>query len=427
LWALFDMKQHFFRPNRLAILFLIVVSLVGLFFSPFLAWANTEEVPTPFLNENQPTPAVEAAESSLPVQATKEAQPTMATEATESSSTTPSPTLSLVPSLASFSASPSSITAVLREDSPEATQEATNVGEASPSSFLERILLHPIRSIVKYVIKGKRPSLSKDNFQAKEKIKIDLGNYQSEEIVVSLTFQGEEVLEDQEASDDALEISRPRNFKPGKYHLNIKDKETEKILFDQDFTWGVLAINTNRSVYTPGQTAKISLAVLDEEGMMVCDAKLKLKIQSSNVKTTEDGTIRVNPECEIHGFTLRPDYEAEYQVAQAGVYEMELTAETENGRYAITDSFMVKDEVPFDVERITATRIYPPQEYPVVFKININQDFKGEIVEAVPQDFEIITPDFKETTEFRVEENDNQKEKLLIWPVDFGKGEILNK
>ena len=211
----FNMEQYFFRLNRFIILFLIAVFLVGLFFSPFSALAT----------------------ASSSAQVTEEIQPTI------SLSPTSSPVPSSASPSASLSASPSSITVVLKEGSPGAVQEATIAGEAPPSSFLEKALLNPIKSFIKSLIKGEKPSLSKDNFQAKEKIKIDLGNYQPEEIIVSLTSQGEEVLEDQEVTDDTLEISRPRNFKPGKYHLNIKDKETERTLFDQDFTWGVLAID----------------------------------------------------------------------------------------------------------------------------------------------------------------------------------------
>ena len=51
-----------------------------------------------------------------------------------------------------------------------------------------------------------------------------------------------------------------RKFKPGKYKLRfiIEDSstgETEVIKFEQDFSWGVLAINTNKSIYTPLEEA----------------------------------------------------------------------------------------------------------------------------------------------------------------------------
>jgi hypothetical protein len=58
--------------------------------------------------------------------------------------------------------------------------------------------------------------------------------------------------------------------------------------------------------------------------------------------------------------------------------------------YEIEDSFEVRDYVPFDVERIGPTRIWPKAPYEMILKIKANQDFKGKIVETVPRDFLIV-------------------------------------
>ena len=40
------------------------------------------------------------------------------------------------------------------------------------------------------------------------------------------------------------------NFKPGKYHLSLQLRTLEgTVNIDQDFTWGVIAVNTNKSIY----------------------------------------------------------------------------------------------------------------------------------------------------------------------------------
>jgi len=233
-----------------------------------------------------------------------------------------------------------------------------------------------------------------------------------------------------------INVSKGRAFRPGKYEILVilKDPESGETLdtIEQDFTWGVLAINTNKSIYLPQEEAKLQMAVLDEDGMMVCDADVKLKITNNKFQiketlSTDEGTIQVNPECELHDFTLVPDYEAAYQVAGSGVYEMELTAETENGTYTITDSFEVRDEVPFDVERKTATRIYPPKTYPVTFSIEVNQDFRGVVEEYVPAGFEVECPPL-----FDVDSGEGgnscqiTKEaelKKISWFVDWEQGE----
>ena len=46
--------------------------------------------------------------------------------------------------------------------------------------------------------------------------------------------------------------------------------------------------------------------------------------------------------------------------------------------------------MPYDIERIGPTRIYPPATYEMKFKIKANQDFQGEIKETVPASFEIL-------------------------------------
>lgn len=183
----------------------------------------------------------------------------------------------------------------------------------------------------------------------------------------------------------------PSRITPGKYTLAIKDIQGNT--YNQDFTWGVLAINTNKSIYQPGQTAQLTMAVLDERGDMVCDALLTLEIKSpdgnSTVLSTDNGKINVNSECSVKGITDKADYETSYQVGGIGEYSMNLTATTKNGNYSSADTFQVKDSVAFDVERITATRIYPAQKYTVRLHIKANQDFSGNISEVVPDSFKI--------------------------------------
>ena len=56
--------------------------------------------------------------------------------------------------------------------------------------------------------------------------------------------------------------------------------ETEDAVFlaEQDFSWGVLAVNVNKSIYLPGEIAYVQMGVVDDWGSTVCDAKLDLNI-----------------------------------------------------------------------------------------------------------------------------------------------------
>ncbi|MBM3205600.1 hypothetical protein FJZ41_01965, partial [Candidatus Shapirobacteria bacterium] len=256
--------------------------------------------------------------------------------------------------------------------------------------------MRSLPNLPKIKLKREKPSLVKGNLATGEKLKINLGDYQADETVILVyDSSGQEIeLKNEQTEDGQIAFNLPNTFRPGKYHLKIINKTTSEVLVEQDFTWGVLAINPNKSIYLPGETAKLAMAVLDERGMMVCDANLTLKITNPEGQTkelsTNEGTIIVNPECLMHSYTEQPDYEASYQTDKVGAYQLELLAETSNGKFTINDSLEVRDYVEFDIERTGPTRIYPPATYPVEFKIKANQDFEGVIEETVPSSFDIL-------------------------------------
>jgi len=302
--------------------------------------------------------------------------------------------------------------------------------------------------------KNKKPSLAKGNLKAGEKLQVDLGDYQANEVKAFIYDSSDKEIELDvgQTEDGQITFTFPNAFRPGKYHLKILDESSLEVLIEQDFTWGVLAINTNKSIYLPGETANLAMAVLDESGRMVCDAKLTLKITNPQGETkelsTEKETIKVNPECQLHNYTEKPDYEAVYQTKGIGAYQMELLAETQNGSFTINDSFEVQEQVAFDIERMGPTRIYPPSIYTVSFNVMANQDFEGVVEETVPSDFEILPLENKEevlgeTTlaEVVAEVENNtltsyqrsydkvkqqEKTKVISWYVSVKNGEKIN-
>jgi len=240
-------------------------------------------------------------------------------------------------------------------------------------------------------------SLAKRSYRANEKINVIVENIQSGDIETHVfNNNGEEVEFEnfliEEGSRRTVVVKPPAHFAPGKYKVRITAGGKT---YEQDFTWGVLAINPNKSIYTRFENAKLAIGVLDDRGEMVCDAKLELRIMNhesgtESILTTENGSIKVNDSCQKKEVTITPDYESSYQIgSELGIYEMSLTAETENGIYTIDDSFEVRKSVPFDVERTTATRIFPPLPYPVDLDIIANQDFTGTVVDLVPGNFVI--------------------------------------
>ncbi len=233
-----------------------------------------------------------------------------------------------------------------------------------------------------------------------------------------------------EISPDVFEVSIDKsNLAPGKYEIRVDDGSGNTII--QEFTWGVLAVNTNKSIYQPNEVAKLAFAVLDEGGHMACDAQLDLTIegpQEGNLSTSK-GSIQVNEECQIKGYTETPDFSGQFQVGNSGVYNMTLTATTKNGEYTIRDSFEVRNEVAFDIERHAPTRIYPLVNYPVRLDIKANQDYQGVVQERLPSEFEIVQVNGVDVErigsdpKISIGLDEDSNEKIISWNIDLEKGE----
>lgn len=189
---------------------------------------------------------------------------------------------------------------------------------------------------------------------------------------------------------------KDKDWEPGRYTLEIAAKETDFYTrnLTQDFSWGVLALNTKKSIYLPGETVELSFGILDEMGHTLCDAPLSLEIRSprgtKTVLSRDNGGIRQSGECSGNSVTSLPDYLAEYEVDGTGLYQLTLTGVNANGTHIIQDVFEVRDTVPFDIERTTfPTRVYPVSAYDVELTITAQEDYQGPIADQVPTSFHI--------------------------------------
>lgn len=218
-----------------------------------------------------------------------------------------------------------------------------------------------------------------------------------------------------------LEIE-PKNknvFRPGRYTVLARFETPQGVRdYSQDFYWGVLALNTNKSVYLPGEQGYLQMGVLDDKGNTLCDAELELRIKSPQGKTTTLSNTKINqiinnPLCGPNNVIDEPDYYVYYDFSEVGVYEMELTAITENGVRELLDYVEVKADLPFEVERIGPTRVYPEAQYEMKFKIKANRDFSGTVSDFLPENFEII--DSEVVTD--------KDQKQINWQVDWQAGQ----
>ncbi|MFH0978177.1 MAG: Ig-like domain repeat protein [Candidatus Woesearchaeota archaeon] len=216
-----------------------------------------------------------------------------------------------------------------------------------------------------------------------------------------------------------ITVDSRRYFRPGLYKLLVYSGNAS---YEQNFTWGVLAVNTQKSIYNQNELAKIGMAVLDDLGKMVCNANVTLLITSpdnlTTVLSTDNALIKVSPECAVYGITELPDYYANYTTTIPGTYSLNLTAVTFNGVRSVSDSFIV-GKSDFDVSRKTATRIFPFVPYIVNISITANHNYKGTISDFVPSVFAINPQSGLTISELG-------DTKSLSWDVDLKKGDTLS-
>src|SRR3990172_7360092 len=168
----------------------------------------------------------------------------------------------------------------------------------------------------------------KETLKADETQVVAVENAQAENLDIQLfDLDGHQVnLQNQVVSTEnpaVISIKPSNQFKPGRFHLNVTDSFSNQSL-SQDFNWGVLALNLNKSIYNSSEEAFISMAVLDQDGEMVCNATLELQIiapdESKTILSTSQGTVIANPQCLSKKMSLVPDYQAHYKVSQLGIY-----------------------------------------------------------------------------------------------------------
>ena len=196
------------------------------------------------------------------------------------------------------------------------------------------------------------------------------------------------------------------NFTPGLYKLSLQLRTIDGVVnINQDFTWGVIAVNTNKSIYHPGETAKIGIGVLDDKGNTLCKTGLFDKVDALSMEVTDpqgketdfslnDNSIQDSGHCGPQTVTNDADFQSTYTTTTPGIYQMKVMATVYGRTREIEDYFKVDPNVAFDVERTSfPTRIYPGSPYPVTFTVTANQDYQGTVSDIVPGFFGIIHVD----------------------------------
>ena len=193
-------------------------------------------------------------------------------------------------------------------------------------------------------------------------------------------------------------VEPTRAFRPGVYSINIEvtDPSSGAVRdFAQDFLWGVIAINTSKDVYAPGEVVDISIGLLNDQGVPVCYpasdpasaqdiSEIELMVNETPVQVRSTGSCTT-----LDSGVTTPDYMATYTADAAGELVLSVRADNGNGPREASTRVAVEDNPSLTVEREIATRLYPNGESPAILTVVSAQDYSGQITERVPASFKV--------------------------------------
>jgi len=186
-----------------------------------------------------------------------------------------------------------------------------------------------------------------------------------------------------------VKLEKKKAFKPGIYKLLVRIiREGETIEEELWFQWGLVSLNTRKSIYKPGELAEFIIVVLNKDGSPVCDASILLVVKDPNGSTTNFSTalntITPNEDCGL--------YAAVYPTQIEGTHNITINAKAEGVESNFETNFLVQQFFDFDILRTAESKIDPTIKNKFDVRIDITS-FTGEnsieITEFVPKEFTI--------------------------------------
>lgn len=247
---------------------------------------------------------------------------------------------------------------------------------------------------------------------------------------------------------------RPRSFQPGLYTITVKEqgdslaaasptnntlgKENSSVAYFQSppsssaeesvsFYWGLIALNSHKSIYKPGETVEFEIVVLDKDSFGVSGASVSLAVLSpvsgqTTILSTAQGTVLET--------TTPGIYVARLLVQEEGTYEIEASAFAGGIDTSIQTTFDVHSNYAFDILRWTATKMDPArQPIDVALTISPFQSDAQQVTvrEFVPKDFNLLIGSYAEQFDSQGESysvfvpdpnvsiTENENEKIIEW------------
>ncbi len=186
-----------------------------------------------------------------------------------------------------------------------------------------------------------------------------------------------------------IAIPHQKFKQPGTYVLNVTAKTgTVELAQTISFGWGLIAVNTGKSTYTPGETAEFEVVVLDSTSFGVPHASVivdtlspsgkKERLSSNNglvIETTSPGI-----------------YLARMKVDEEGTYHTRVRARAEGIDTSIDTTFDVREKIEYDIVRRTLTKMDPAHQ-PVEVELTVTPRTGNAenitVREFVPLSFEV--------------------------------------
>jgi len=173
------------------------------------------------------------------------------------------------------------------------------------------------------------------------------------------------------------------------YDLESQKIRTSLSMQDQKFEWGLVSLNTRKSIYRPGEIAEFVIVALDRDGRSVCGASIDLVVTApDNINifySTANGTIS-SGECGL--------YYADYLTEKEGSHIVDITADINGIEVTFSTYFLVQENYEFDIIRTAQSKIDPTLQDWFDVTIDIESFVGGDsfvVKEFVPAEFEIIT------------------------------------
>ena len=236
---------------------------------------------------------------------------------------------------------------------------------------------------------------------AKDDSDISIYNAKNEKIEQEYLVQSSE-------SKSSIQIKNSKTISPGIYTVEL---EKDGKIYEQEFVWGLISLNTKKSIYKPGETAELEIVLLDSEGRGVRGEVVLLQITDP---TNNDKVIDVTENASECGL-----YHASYKAILEGEYKIDLST-TEDEIIKFSSTFLVQQEYSYEIIRNTKSKIDPTIENKFNVKINIESLKEGinglTIKEYLPEEFEVYGEGFEVK-----EENDV---KVLTWDIKGKEAEI---